>query len=56
MTALIISYSHTQFPNSILQDNYITVQDASEVSGYNPQYLRRLLRTSKLSSVKIGQV
>ena len=29
---------------------------AAEYSGYNPQYLRRLLRSGKLSGVKIGQM
>lgn len=36
--------------------NHITVQMAAEISGYNAQYLRRLLRAGKLDGVKIGQV
>ncbi len=36
--------------------NHISVQTAAEVSGYNPQYLRRLLRYGKLAGLKIGQV
>ena len=35
---------------------YITVQGAAEVSGYNVQYLRRLLRAGKLGNIKVGQV
>jgi len=37
-------------------DNLITVQTAAEISGYNAQYLRRLLRLGKLGAVKIGQL
>ena len=37
-------------------DQFITVQAAAEISGYNAQYLRRLLRTGKLENIKIGQV
>ncbi len=40
----------------ILQENYLSVQSACRLSGYNVQYLRRLLRTGKLDGVKIGQV
>jgi excisionase family DNA binding protein len=36
--------------------NYISVQAATEISGYNAQYLRRLLRAGKLEGVKVGQV
>ena len=37
-------------------DNCISVKDAAEYSGYSPQYLRRLLRLSKLAGLKIGQL
>ena len=37
-------------------DNHISVQVAASYSGYSTQYLRRLLRTSKLEGTKIGQV
>ena len=37
-------------------DNHITVQEASEITGYNVQYLRRLLRAEKLEAIKIGQI
>jgi hypothetical protein len=36
--------------------NHISVQAATEMSGYNAQYLRRLLRAGKLNGVKVGQV
>jgi len=35
---------------------YITAQTATEATGYNLQYLRRLLRVGKITGVKIGQV
>ena len=36
--------------------NCITVKDAAFHSGYNIQYLRRMLRSGALSGVKIGQM
>ncbi len=35
---------------------YVTIQAASVISGYNTQYLRRLLRDEKLEGIKVGQV
>jgi hypothetical protein len=35
---------------------HISIQAAAEISGYNTQYLRRLLRAGRLDGVKIGQV
>ena len=43
-------------PNSIQLTHYVTVQAAAEMTGYNVQYLRRLLRAGKLGGIKIGQV
>ena len=40
----------------ILVEKYISVQAAAEVTGYNIQYLRRLLRAGKLEGIKIGQI
>ncbi len=40
----------------ILLEQFTTVQAVAEVSGYNVQYLRRLLRAGKLKAVKVGQV
>lgn len=37
-------------------NNFISVETAVAYSGYSPQYLRRLLRNSKLDALKVGQV
>ena len=44
--------SHT----GILINGHVTVQAAADVTGYNIQYLRRMLRSGKLRGVKIGQL
>jgi len=36
--------------------DYITVRTAAELSGYNQQYLRRLLRGNILKSKRLGQL
>ena len=36
--------------------NYLTVKMAAKISGYNQQYLRRLLREGILQSNRIGQL
>ena len=46
----------TIFPTQQVIVNHISVQAATEISGYNAQYLRRLLRAGKLIGVKVGQV
>lgn len=35
---------------------YIPVKTACKLSGYDQQYLRRLLRQEKLGGIKVGQV
>ena len=40
----------------VVVNNHISVQAAAEISGYSPQYLRRLLRRRKLAGLKIGPV
>jgi len=45
----------TIFP-SVVINNHISVKVAAKVSGYSLQYLRRLLRSGKLTGLKIGQV
>ena len=35
---------------------YITVRTAANISGYNQQYLRRLLRENILQSKRMGQL
>ncbi len=44
--------SHT----GILIHRHVTVQAAADVTGYNIQYLRRLLRSGTLEGIKIGQI
>ena len=44
--------SHT----GILIKEHLSVQAASEATGYNIQYLRRLLRSGMLGGIKIGQM
>ena len=50
----MISFNKTISPQVI--NNYISVQVAASYSGYSLQYLRRLLRNSKLDGAKIGQM
>ena len=49
-------YISQQSHTGILITGHITVQAAAEVTGYNIQYLRRLLRACTLESIKIGQI
>lgn len=37
-------------------ETYINVRAASKFSGYNQQYIRRLLRNGSLKTKKIGQI
>ncbi len=39
----------------IISEKYITVLGATQLTGYNSQYLRRLLRNGKLTGMRIGQ-
>lgn len=45
-----------QSNDGIVISQHITVQAAAEATGYNIQYLRRILRSGALSGVKIGQM
>ena len=45
-----------QSNKGIFINQHITVQVAAEVTGYNIQYLRRLLRSGTMKGVKIGQM
>ena len=40
----------------ILSKSHVPVQAAADVTGYNIQYLRRILRSGALEGVKIGQM
>ncbi len=42
--------------NPDVTEDYITVKTASNYSGYNEQYLRRLLREGLFKTRKIGQL
>jgi excisionase family DNA binding protein len=46
----------SQLSTPLVIDNHITVKTASEITGNNVQYLRRLLRAGRLEAIKIGQV
>jgi hypothetical protein len=37
-------------------DNHMSIQAAAEYSGYNLQYLRRIVRKGEVEGVKVGQV
>ena len=45
-----------QFNADLFINRHITVQTAAEVTGYNIQYLRRILRSGTLEGHKIGQM
>ena len=47
--------SDTQIPPFVL-NNLISVKSAGLFTGYSQQYVRRLLRSGRLSSVKVGQI
>lgn len=42
--------------NPEVTEDYITVKTTSKYSGYNEQYLRRLLREGMFKTRKIGQL
>jgi hypothetical protein len=42
--------------DSFFLKTHLTFQTAVKVSGYSPQFLRRLLRYGKLADLTIGQV
>ena len=49
--------SFSQLASSgVVLERHLSVRAAAEYSGYNEQYLRRLLRAGRLQGVKIGQV
>ena len=50
----MISFNQA-IPPQVL-NNHISVQVAASYSGYSLQYLRRLLRNSKIEGIKIGQL
>ena len=50
----MISFNQAVSPQVL--NNHISVQVAASYSGYSLQYLRRLLRKSKIEGAKIGQL
>ena len=40
----------------VVLEKHLSAKAAAEYSGYNGQYLRRLLRTGRIQGVKIGQI
>ena len=56
----MISFNTPSIPQQsntgIFINQHITVQAAAESTGYNIQYLRRILRSGVLEGVKIGQM
>lgn len=55
MNAFNIPDVEKRISNGIILGSYLTVQAAVALSGYNVQYLRRLLRSGKLVGIKVGQ-
>ena len=45
-----------QSNTGIFINQHITVQTAAAATGYNIQYLRRMLRSGALKGIKIGQM
>jgi hypothetical protein len=56
MSSFNIPNISQQSNTGILVSKHITVQAASDVTGYNIQYLRRMLRSGALEGIKIGQI
>lgn len=50
------THTSSQSTNPHIINNHLTVNNAAEATGYNIQYLRRLLRSGKLKGIKIGQI
>ena len=50
------TYISPQSLSGFLINGHVTVQAAADVTGYNIQYLRSLLRSGKLGGIKIGQI
>ena len=41
--------------SGLVVERLITINAAAALTGYNPQYLRRLLRQGRLEGIKVGQ-
>jgi excisionase family DNA binding protein len=40
----------------LVVERHITINTAAAFTGYNPQYLRRLMRQGRLEGIKVGQL
>ena len=49
-------YISPESNKGILINGHLTVQAAADTTGYNIQYLRRLLRSGKLDRIKFSQI
>jgi hypothetical protein len=45
-----------KYPTFEISGKYLTVSSAAEISGYNEQYIQRLLRNGIFKTKKIGQI
>jgi excisionase family DNA binding protein len=45
-----------EISTGVVLDNHMSIQAATEYSGYNTQYLRRLVRAGAIEGIKVGQV
>ena len=52
---MIVSTTNRNSAVEIL-DNHMSIQAAADYSGYNTQYLRRLVSTGIIRGTKIGQI
>ena len=43
-------------PAGVVLEKHLSVKATAEYSGYNTQYLRRMLRADRLEGTRIGQV
>jgi hypothetical protein len=50
----MFSFNQTKAPQVLT--NHVSVHMAAEYSGYSMQYIRRLLRNSTLTGIKMGQM
>ena len=56
MISINSPYISLQSHTGILIKEHLSVQATFEATGYNIQYLRRLLRSGTLEGIKIGQI
>ena len=56
MIAFNSQHISSESNKGILINGHIKVHAAADATGYNMQYLRRLLRSGKLEGIKIGQI